>query len=137
MQCINISADYKLDPNASIGIHFPTVIYDGQISPMVLLRRRSSNKEPFPPGSEVWVKIDGDYYQGIVKSVPVSSKLPNYQITFQDSPKSMEVPMTKLTAPDKPMFPLVEANLDKTSKESIPKMPNWIKENTLSSTDLG
>jgi hypothetical protein len=35
-QRMNVSANYKLDPDAAIGIHFPTVIYDGQISPMVL-----------------------------------------------------------------------------------------------------
>jgi hypothetical protein len=35
-QHMNVSADYKLDPDAAIGTHFPTVIYDGQNSPMVL-----------------------------------------------------------------------------------------------------
>jgi hypothetical protein len=35
-QRMNVSADYKLDPTASIGVHFPNVIYDEHISPMVL-----------------------------------------------------------------------------------------------------
>jgi hypothetical protein len=35
-QNMKASTNYKLHPDAAIGTHFPTVIYDGQISPMVL-----------------------------------------------------------------------------------------------------
>jgi hypothetical protein len=65
-QRMNVSADYKLDPTAAIGVHFPNVIYDGQISPMVLRGGKHFIKEPFPPGTEVQVHIDKEYIQGIV-----------------------------------------------------------------------
>jgi hypothetical protein len=47
-QRMNILADYTLDPTAAIGIHFPNVIYDGQISPLVLCGGEHCTKEPSP-----------------------------------------------------------------------------------------
>jgi hypothetical protein len=123
-QRMNVSADYKLDPPASIGIHFPTVIYDGQISPMVLRGGKNSTKEPFPPGSKVQVELDGDYYQGTVQSVP------NYQISFTDSPESLEVPISKLSALNEALYPLIEADTSETTNNTLPSLPDWIKDNT-------
>jgi hypothetical protein len=124
-QHMNVSADYKLDPDAAIGTHFPSVTYDGQISP-----RRNSTKEPFPPGSDVQVEIDGDYYQGIVHSVPVEPTIPNYQITFSDSPDTLEVSISQLSALDEPVFPLVAADSDSTTNDALPSLPDWIKDNS-------
>ncbi len=72
-QRMNVSANYKLDPGAGIGITFPTVTYDGQISPMVLRGGKNSTKEPFPPGSDVQVEIDGEYYKGLIQSMSYAS----------------------------------------------------------------
>jgi hypothetical protein len=92
-QRMNVSADYKLDPDASIGIHFPTVVYDGQISPMALRGGKNANKEPFPPGLAVQVAIDGDYFQGTVKSVPIGPEIPKYQISpFHQLPRQSRCP---------------------------------------------
>jgi hypothetical protein len=129
-QRMNVSADYKLDPDAAIGTQFPTVQYDGQISPMVLRGGKNSTKEPFPPGSDVQVEIEGDYYQGVVQSVPVEPTIVNYQITFSDSPESLEVPLTRMTALDEPVFPLVEADTHESSDETLPALPEWIKDDT-------
>jgi hypothetical protein len=79
-QCINVLADYKLDPTFSISVHFLTIIYNGQISPLVLQGGQNSSKETFPPGANVQVEMKGDYYNGTVKSMPIGPKLPNYQI---------------------------------------------------------
>lgn len=76
------------------------------------------------------VEVEGEYYQGRVKSVPVGSGLTNYQVTFQDSPECMEVPADKLTAPDEPVFPLVEADSAEEPHDAMPRMPEWIQENT-------
>jgi hypothetical protein len=129
-QRMNVSTDYKLDPNACIGIHFPTVIYDGQISPMVLRRGSNADKEPFPPGLDVQIELEGEYYKGAVKSVPLGATIPNYQASISDSMESVEVPLTRITAPDKPVFPLVKADTDKTSNNSIPSIPSWLQEDT-------
>jgi hypothetical protein len=128
-QRMNVSADYKLDPNASIGTHFPTVLYDGQISPMVLRGGKNANKEPFPPGSSVQVDIDGDYFEGIIKSVPLGTEIPHYQVSFPDTPDSLGVLLTQLSAPDEPVFPLIAADSTDT-EDTMPSMPDWIKENT-------
>jgi hypothetical protein len=133
---MNDSADYKLDPDASIGIHFPTVIYDGQISPMVLRGGMQAGKEPFPPGSTVQVELEGDYYTGTVKSVHIGDALPNYHISFPESPETIEVTQTQLLAPGEPVFPMVQADYDETADDSMPTMPKWIKENTYVSIRL-
>jgi hypothetical protein len=129
-QRMNVSADYKLGPDASIGIHFPTVIYDGQISPMVLRGGMHSGKEPFPPGSTVQVELEGDYYTDTVKSVPIGTTLPNYHILFPESPETIQVTQSQLSAPGEPVFPMVKADHDKTADDSMPMMPDWIKDNT-------
>jgi hypothetical protein len=96
------------------------------------------------------VEIEGDYYQGTVKSVPVEPTIPNYQISFPDSPESLEVPLNKLTAPDEPVFQLIEADQTITD-EAFPSLPKWIRDGikvtlfhdggrrrgTISSTDQG
>jgi hypothetical protein len=129
-QRMNVSADYKLDPDAAIGTHFPSVTYDSQISPLILRGGRNSTKEPFPPGSDVQVEIDGEYYHGIVQSVPVEPRIPNYQITFSDSPDTLEVPPTQLTAPDQPVFPLVAADSDSSTNDTVPSLPEWIQDDS-------
>jgi hypothetical protein len=150
-QRMNVSADYKLDSTAAIGTHFPNVIYDGQISPMVLRGGKHSTKEPFPPGTEVQVRIDDEYYQGTIFSVPVGDALPNYQVTIPDTSDFTEVPLEDLSALDEPVFHMVPADSDETLTDSAPDVPTWITEGTqvtinhdgrhrrgaLSSTDAG
>jgi transposase InsO family protein len=51
-QRMNVSADYKLDPTAAIGTHFSTVVYDGQISPLVLRGGSIPPKNHFPQASK-------------------------------------------------------------------------------------
>ncbi len=71
------------------------------------------------------MEIEGDYYQGTVKSIPVEPTIPNYQISFPDSPQSLEVPLNQLTAPNEPVFQLIEA--DQTiADEAFPSLPKWI-----------
>jgi hypothetical protein len=83
-QWTKVFANYKLDPDAAIGTHFPTVIYKGHIliSPMVLLRgERSSTKEPFSPGSDIQVKLENKYCMWMVQNAPIKPSIPNYQTT--------------------------------------------------------
>jgi hypothetical protein len=129
-QRMSVSADYKLDPEAAIGTHFPTVIYDGQISPMVLRGGKHSTKEPFPPGSDVQVELNEEYYMGTVQSVPIEPSIPNYQVTFSDSPECLEVPLSRLSAPDEPTFPFVAADTNEQTNDNFPSLPSWIEENT-------
>jgi hypothetical protein len=129
-QRMNVSADYKLDPAAAIGTQFPTVIYDGQISPMVLRGGRTSIKEPFPPGSEVQVEIKEEYYLGTVQSVPIEPNVANYQVTFADAPDSIEVPINRIFALDEPVFPLVADDLAESTNDTFPALPDWIADNT-------
>jgi hypothetical protein len=53
---MNVSADYKLDPTGSVPRHFPSVCYDGLISPLILrgggtLRRNPSLLDPRSPSN--------------------------------------------------------------------------------------
>jgi hypothetical protein len=150
-QRMNVLADYKLDSTAAIGTHFPTVIYDGQISPMVLRGGKNSTKEPFPPGSNVQVEQDNEYYPGTIHSVPIEPNLPYYQVTFANSPDRVEIPLSRLSAPDEPVFPLIPEDSAENSHQDFPVLPTWIEDNThvtllqdgsrrrgtLSSTDAG
>jgi transposase InsO family protein len=129
-QRMNVSADYRLDPSAAIGTHFPNVIYDGQISPLVLRGGKNSNKEPFPPGSAVQANIKGEFLQGIVSSVPIEPNLPNYHVLFPDSPDYVEIPLNQLSALDEPVFTLVDADTAETTNDTLPSLPDWIKDST-------
>jgi hypothetical protein len=129
-QRMNVSADYKLDPSAAIGTHFPNVIYDGQISPLVLRGGKHSTKEACPPGSTVQANIEGEFLQGIVASVPIEPNLPNYQVLLPDSPDYVEVPLNKISALDKPVFTLVDAGTAETTNDTLPSLPDWIKDGT-------
>jgi hypothetical protein len=129
-QRMDVSADYKLDPEAAIGTHFPTIIYGGQISLVVLRGGKNSTKEPFPPGSGVQVELNKEYYMGKVQSVPIEPSIPNYQVTFTDSPECLEVPLSRLSAPDEPIFSLVAADTEEQINDAFPSLPSWIKENT-------
>jgi hypothetical protein len=131
-QRMNVSADYRLDSDAAIGTHFPNVIYDGQISPLVLRGGNQSSKEPFPPGSPVQIDIDGDFILGNIAAVPIGPEMPHYQVTFPDSPDLLEVPPARISAPDEPVFTRsapVEPE-DATTNLILPTMPDWIKDDT-------
>jgi hypothetical protein len=69
---MNVSAEYRLDSTASITTHYPDIVYDGHISPLVLRGGQNPNKEPFPPGSKVTILHDNEYLPGTILSVPLS-----------------------------------------------------------------
>ena len=127
---MNVSADYKLDPTAAIGIHFPNVLCDGQISPMVLRGGKHSAKEPFPPGTEVQAHIEDEHHKGIVSSVPVGSDLPNYLVTFPDAFEPLEAPISQLSSLDEPVFNMIPADSDEAIIDSAPDSSTWIKDGT-------
>jgi len=67
------SADYRLDPHASIAENFPFVLYDGGLSTAVL---SSWNLSPskFNVGNSVYVRLEdnGNVATGIVETPPTS-----------------------------------------------------------------
>jgi hypothetical protein len=97
---------------------------------MVLRGGKNSTKEPFPPGSDVQVELNDKYFMGTVQSLPIEPSILNYQITFTDSPECVAVPFSRLSAPNKPILPLVPADSDKQTNGTFPSLPSWIEENT-------
>jgi hypothetical protein len=128
-QRMNVSADYKLDPTAAIGTQFPTVLYDGQISPL-FCGGRQSTKEPFPPGTQVQVQLEEEYFAATVQSVPIEPDLPHYHVTFADSPDSVAVPIEQLFAMDEPISPLIADDSEDSPDDVFPTLPTWIAEDT-------
>jgi hypothetical protein len=126
---MNISADYKLDPTGSVHGHFPSVCYDGLISPLILRGGRNSTKEPFPPGSKVTIKHDGDFLPGTVTSVPIS-ETDKYCVVFEDSAQPYHVSIDKITGEGEPTFQMLSIDPDTPATAAPPRMPEWIQENT-------
>jgi hypothetical protein len=131
-QRMNVSADYRLDSDAAIGTHFPNVLYDGQISPLVLRGGNQSTKEPFPPGTDIHVEVDGEFIPGTIATVPVDPESGNYQVTFPDSAELLEVPPSQISAPDEHHFPRPSPSdpENATTNHLLPTMPEWIKADT-------
>jgi hypothetical protein len=130
-QRMNVSADYRLDHDSAIGAHFPSVVYDGQISPLVLRGgKNKSNKEPFPPNSEVQVELDGEYFNGTVVSVPIDDTLSKYHISFPDSPEIVEVTPDQLAALDEPVYPMSSSMEDNEVEPLLPTLPEWMQDDT-------
>jgi hypothetical protein len=66
----------------------------------------------------------------MVQSIPIEPNIPNYQITFTDFPETLEAPLSQLTAPDEPVFPLVADDSAKNTNDTFPSLPKWIQNNT-------
>jgi hypothetical protein len=123
-----ISMYYCLDTDAAIGTPFPNVIYNGQISPLVLQGRKQSTKESFPPGSPIEVKIDSEFYLGDIASVPISPTSTHYQITPPDSADLIDALSNTLAASNEPVFSWSSPTED--NDQALPTMPKWIKDDT-------
>ena len=78
------SADYRLDPHASIAENFPSVLYDGGLSTSVLSSRDKSPSK-FGIGDAVYVRLEdeGDVVTGVVETPPTAiSKF--YTVKIED-----------------------------------------------------
>jgi hypothetical protein len=133
---MNVSVDYKLDPMGSLPNHFPSVCYDGQISPLVLRGGKNSTKEPFPPGSRVTVNHEGEFCKGNIESVPIASH-EEYVVVFDDSPQLYSVPLTTIVGEGEPHFHMASMDPDTPVTAGPPTVPEWIKEDTHVTTDQG
>jgi hypothetical protein len=127
---MNVSADYRLDPIASITSSHPNIVYDGDISPLVLRGGVNADKEPFPPGSKVAVLYQGEHLPGTILSVPLMDQK-DYTIVLNDSPIHYLVPMNQLTGERRgPVFHMISVEPDSPVSTAPPKMPDWIQDNT-------
>jgi hypothetical protein len=126
---MNVSANYKLDPTGSVPGHFPSVCYDGLISPLILRGERNSTKEPFPRGSKITIEHDGDFLPGTVTSVPIRDS-DEYCVTFEDSAQPYQVPIEKITGEGKPTLHMLSIDPDSPITAAPPRMPEWLQENT-------
>jgi hypothetical protein len=103
---MNVSAEYQLDSTARITTHYPTIVYDGHISPLVLRGGGNSDKEPFPPGSKVTILQDDDHLPGTILSVPLSDKS-EYTVRLEDPPQQYFVPIEQITREGEPTFHMI------------------------------
>jgi hypothetical protein len=126
---MNVSSDYKLDPTGSVPGHFPSVCYDGLISPLVLRGGRNATKEPFSPGSKVTIEHDGDFLAGTVTSVPIRDS-EDYCVVFEDSAQPYQVSIQKITGEGEPTFHMLSIDPDSPITAAPPRMPEWLQENT-------
>jgi hypothetical protein len=62
--------------------------------------------------------------------VPIKPNLPNYHVLFPDSLDYVEIPLNQLSALDEPVFTLVDADTAKTTNDTLPSLPDWIKDGT-------
>jgi hypothetical protein len=126
---MNVSADYRLDPTASITSSYPNIIYDGHISPLVLRGGVNADKEPFPPGSKVTVLHDDEHLATTILSVPLSDQ-PDYSVALDDSPEHYLVPIEQITGEGEPVFHMISVEPNSPITASPPRMPEWIQDNT-------
>jgi hypothetical protein len=126
---MNVSADYKLDPMGSLPSHFPSVCYDGQISPLVLRGGENSTKEPFPPGSRVTVNHEEEFCKGKIELVPIASH-EEYVVLFDDSPQLYSVPLTTIMGEGEPHFHMVSMDPGTPVTAGPPTVPEWIKDDS-------
>jgi hypothetical protein len=76
------------------------------------------------------VELNDKYYIWTVQSVPIEPSILNYQVTFTASPEYLEVPLSRLSAPGEPIFPLISADSVDQTNATFPSLPSWIEENT-------
>jgi hypothetical protein len=126
---MNVSADYRLDPTASITSSYPNIVYDGHISPLVLRGGINADKEPFPPGSQVTVLHDGEHLPGKVVSVPLSDQV-DYTVVLDESPDHYLVPIDQLTCEGKPVFHMIAVDPEAPVTSGPPRVPKWIQDHT-------
>jgi hypothetical protein len=125
---MNVSSAYRLDPTACITTHYPNIIYDGHISPLVLRGGMNSDKEPSPPGSKVTVLHEDDHLPGTIMSVPLGEQA-EYVVVFEDSPQHFIVPSENISGEGEPVFHMVSVDPSEPTT-AMPSVPGWIKENT-------
>jgi hypothetical protein len=126
---MNVSADYRLDPTASITSTYPNIFYDGHISPLVLRGGVNSDKEPFPPGSKVTILHDDEHLAATIMSVPLSNQ-PNYTVVLDDSSEHYFVPTEQITGEGELVFHMISVEPNAPISASPPRMPEWIQEST-------
>jgi hypothetical protein len=125
---MNVSADYRLDPTASITSN-PNIVYDGHISPLVLRGGVNADKEPFPPGSQVTVLQDGEHLPGKVVSVPLSDQV-DYTVVLDESLDHYLVPIDQLTGEGEPVFHMIAIDQEAPVTSGPPRVPEWIQDHT-------
>jgi hypothetical protein len=126
---MNVSADYRLDPTASITSSYPNIVYDGHISPLVLRGGINADKEPFPPGSQVTVLYDSEHLPGKVVSVPLSDQV-DYTVVLDESPDHYLVPINQLTGEGEPVFHMIAVDPEAPVTSGPPRVPKWIQDHT-------
>lgn len=112
-------ADYTLDIDQDLPDTYLELVYGGAFTSHRVFGH-TSPKELFPPGVPVYARVDSEFYEGTVVSVP-TSQTPWYQIFPAGGDSPFNVDLLDLSSPDDPLFPV-----DRYTSEDSRELPPWI-----------